>query len=263
MVFVKGQLAHNKRAYPSIPDLCHCGCGEVVYCGARYKHGHYIRVINPSYKGKVAWNRGIKTNKPAWNRGMSCPQHIKDAVSLTNTGNKYAQGHIVSPEIRLQISKKCNDRIPWNKGLKTGKPAKNRGVPHTEIAKLKIANRQYFYGKENANYGHLPSINASHGKRCYYLSPLQGQVCFRSSYELAYAKYLDSISELWMYEMETFDLGSTTYTPDFFLPRREKFIEIKGYMLPKAQEKINQFREQYPWDLEVLGLKELKELKVL
>ncbi len=47
--------------------------------------------------------------------------------------------------------------------------------------------------------------------------------------------------------------GENKYTPDFFLPRKE-------YMLPKAQEKINQFKEQYPWDLEILGLKELKLL---
>jgi len=114
---------------------------------------------------------------------------------------------------------------------------------------------------------HSHPANLGHGKRYSYHSPLQNNVVFRSSWELRYAKYLDSIDELWMYEMETFDLGSTTYTPDFFLPRREKFIEIKGYIRPEATlrvwQKINQFREQYPWDLDVLGLNELKELGVL
>ncbi len=117
--------------------------------------------------------------------------------------------------------------------------------------------------KKNGMYGRPPSPLANRGIRTWYMSPLQGQVCFRSSYELAYAKYLDSIHELWMYEMETFELGQMTYTPDFFLPRRELFIEIKGYMTKDAQTKINQFKEQYPWDLEILFGKDLKLLKII
>jgi hypothetical protein len=61
-------------------------------------------------------------------------------------------------------------------------------------------------------------------------------------------------------EMETFYLGDTTYTPDFFLPQFEKFIEIKGYMCKEAQEKINKFLEQYPWNLEILYKKDLINL---
>lgn len=125
---------------------------------------------------------------------------------------------------------------------------------------LKGKKRPNLAGRNNGRYGKLPPTICSHGKRSYYQSPLQGQVCFRSSYELAYAKYLDSIHELWMYEMETFDLGETTYTPDFFLPRREKFIEIKGYMNKLGLQKINMFKEQYTWDLEVLGLQELRQI---
>jgi hypothetical protein len=98
------------------------------------------------------------------------------------------------------------------------------------------------------------------GKGSYYNSLLQGKVWLRSKYEIAYAKYLDSQNILWMYEEFTFDLGNTTYTPDFYLPEFEKFVEIKGYISPKSQEKINLFLEQYPWDLEILEYEQLKLL---
>jgi len=49
--------------------------------------------------------------------------------------------------------------------------------------------------------------------------------------------------------------------------RSEDEAWCKGYIRPEAVsrvwQKINQFREQYPWDLQVLEFKELKLLGVL
>ena len=125
-----------------------------------------------------------------------------------------------------------------------------------EVRKIKS---EKLSGKNNPAYGKPPV----HTKKSYYDSPLQGRVCFRSSWELKYAKYLDEINILWLYEGKTFNLGDTTYTPDFFLPQFYKFIEIKGYMRPEAQDKINKFIEQYPWDLKILYKKDLIELGVI
>lgn len=118
------------------------------------------------------------------------------------------------------------------------------------------------FGSGNYMYGIPPSPKCSYGIHTYYQSPLQGQICFRSSYELKYAQYLDSQKILWMYEIETFNLGDTTYTPDFYLPKTEQFIEIKGHMLPTAQQKINLFLEQYPWNLKILYREDLKKLGI-
>jgi len=178
-------------------------------------------------------------------------------MSVAHKGRKFTEEHKQNISI-------ANKGVLRSNETKCKISAANKGKIFTKEHKQKIsiARKGKYCGKENFNFGNVPPACCGYGVHSHYLSPLQGEVCFRSSYELAYAKYLDSISELWMYEMETFDLGDTTYTPDFFLPRLEKFVEIKGYMLPKAQDKINQFREQYPWDLEVLRLKELKELGV-
>ncbi|MDF2904489.1 MAG: restriction endonuclease, partial [Bacillus sp. (in: firmicutes)] len=54
----------------------------------------------------------------------------------------------------------------------------------------------------------------------------------RSSYEYAYARYLDYLSIPWSYEEYTFNIGYKTYKPDFFLydkdGKLEKIVEIKS-----------------------------------
>jgi len=122
--------------------------------------------------------------------------------------------------------------------------------------------REWCTGSKNPMYGIPPPHGVGFGKGCYYDSPLQGKIWLRSSYELAYAKYLDINRISWLYESKTFDLGNTTYTPDFFLLKENKFIEIKGYMLPKAQEKINKFLEQYNDNLEILYKEDLIKLGI-
>jgi len=179
----------------------------------------------------IPWNKGKKGLQIAWNKGLI---------------------NIYSKKTLERMSKSHEGEIPWNKG-----------IPRTETEKKKIGNRPYPVGDKHYNYGKPPASNVGRGKRSYYKSPLQGEVCFRSSYELLYAKYLDKNKILWMYEMETFDLGDTTYTPDFFLPKFEKFIEIKGYMSKIAQYKINKFLEQYPWNLEILYKKDLIREKII
>ena len=102
-------------------------------------------------------------------------------------------------------------------------------------------------GKNNNMFGRPPPKSASYGKRCHYESPLQGKICFRSTWELKYAKYLDKKDILWKYKHKTFELSNcTTYTPDFFLVKSKKYREIKGHMTSYACRKIKLFKKEYP-----------------
>jgi len=85
-------------------------------------------------------------------------------------------------------------------------------------------------GKRNPNYGKVQKPRWGKYKN----------INMRSSWEVKYAKYLDKNNIKWEYEPETFDLGDTTYTPDFRL-NREKYVEIKGYMSPESYFKIKKF----------------------
>jgi len=114
-----------------------------------------------------------------------------------------------------------------------------------------------------------------HAKRCLRCSNIMNSklnatrikykdIFFKSSWEVAYAKYLDKQGIKWLYEPKTFDLGNTTYTPDFYLPKTNLYIEIKGYFRPDARKKVNLFKKLYSEE-ELLILKEnnLRKLGVL
>ena len=80
---------------------------------------------------------------------------------------------------------------------------------------------------------------------------------FRSTWEAHTAELLDSAKIVWKYEETRFDLktgrvytGSLrgkkeawTYLPDFYLPEFNIWLEVKGWMRPNDQEKIDRFRE--------------------
>jgi len=51
---------------------------------------------------------------------------------------------------------------------------------------------------------------------------------FRSRLEARYAVFLDTVGEKWVYEPDTYDLDGEWYLPDFWLPRMNCFLEIKG-----------------------------------
>ncbi len=168
----------------------------------------------------------------------------------------------------------------WKKKIGDG----NRGKKHTTENNIKLSETNK--GKHNSpetefkkgihysqptefkkgqRKGILPK-NKGRGKRIYYESKLNGKICFRSNYELVYAKYLDSKNIKWIYESTTFDLEDTTYTPDFFIPEEDLYVEIKGYMYEHAKNKISLFGKKFPniglkilykEDLINLGLKEL------
>lgn len=91
-------------------------------------------------------------------------------------------------------------------------------------------------GKNNPMFGKI----AHHGKWIKYRG-----IKMRSSWEVAYAKYLDKQKIEWQYESKTFDLGKTTYTPDFYLPESDTYVEIKGYWRDDAKKKFKLFQKKY------------------
>jgi hypothetical protein len=91
-------------------------------------------------------------------------------------------------------------------------------------------------GRKNPRFGK----RAEHGKRILYK-----KVLFRSSWEVKYAKYLTKNHIKWLYESKTFDLGNSTYTPDFYLPESDTYVEIKGWWRDNAKKKFRLFKKKY------------------
>lgn len=87
---------------------------------------------------------------------------------------------------------------------------------------------------------------------------------FRSSWEMRFSQFLNLSKIKWLYESKTFDLGNTTYTPDFYLPEFDCYIEIKGWWRPLAIKKFKLFKQKYPkTNIKVLAKLQLKEIGVI
>ena len=99
------------------------------------------------------------------------------------------------------------------------------------------------------------------------MTPTWGEyqgVKMRSSWERLYALYLDTHNIRWQYENKTFDLDSTTYTPDFYLPHTDEFIEIKGFDTTLFLHKLQLFKMKYPKiRLRILYGDDLKQLGII
>jgi len=112
-----------------------------------------------------------------------------------------------------------------------------------------------FKGKNSFAFGKVPS----HGKREIYKN-----ILMRSSWEVNFAQWCDLSGIKWEYESKTFDLGDTTYTPDFYLSEFDLWIEVKGYWRDDAKKKYSLFKRKYPQSkIKLLMEKELKHMGIL
>jgi len=155
----------------------------------------------------------VTSEKTKSKRSKSFSCHKKDCqCSFCKAMRGEYKGKIFTEEHRKNLSLVALGKVPWNKGIKRPK--------HSKLMSGKAC---HFYGKpQRPHWGEYKNIN------------------MRSSWEIAYAKYLDKNNIKWEYEPDTFDLEYTTYTPDFKIENK-KYIEIKGYMSPEAYFKIKKF----------------------
>jgi len=106
-------------------------------------------------------------------------------------------------------------------------------------------------------------IGSGVGKKSWYISPIAGRVHLDSSYELAYAKYLDQNNMDWRKNEQKFPYHWNNqilyYIPDFYMMDKQEYTEIKGFQtkkdLAKWAEFPNKLNVLYRKDLRNLGLK--------
>jgi hypothetical protein len=97
-----------------------------------------------------------------------------------------------------------------------------------------------FGGKNNPMFRKV----GLYGKNYFYDD--LGHQC-RSSWEVNYARILRYNKVDYKYEPMSFKLSNgDSYTPDFYLTKENKYIEIKGYVRDKFTDKFNRFKQEYP-----------------
>lgn len=76
----------------------------------------------------------------------------------------------------------------------------------------------------------------------------------RSNWEANFIRILNAYKIKYEFEPTVFAFpikrGVKGYTPDFYLPLTNEWIEIKGYLDPKSKTKIKRFKRYYPKEFE-------------
>lgn len=177
---------------------------------------------------------GIYKHKPR-------TEETKRKISKTTLKRKQRLGYINSPETRKKIGLANSIAL---KGLKFSKEHKkkmsltHKGNKHSEMTKEKMRGlRPNISGKNNPHYGKP----ASHSKGAYYKG-----IWMRSPWEIRVAQLAGQAGIKWQYEPQRFCFKDCSYLPDFYLPKWNLWVEVKGWMHNEAKRRIELFRRYYP-----------------
>lgn len=104
--------------------------------------------------------------------------------------------------------------------------------------------------------GRRMGFNSHWGNGSYYDTPNQGRKWMRSGWEIKTADYLTSKNINWYYEYRWLKISyGMNYLPDFYLPDKDKYIEVKGRKKERDLKKFKLAQQKYNielWDGEEL-----------
>lgn len=112
-------------------------------------------------------------------------------------------------------------------------------------------------GDRGSNFGKTILI-----KFCSYKN-----IWFKSSWEANFAKWCDGSEVKWQYEPKAFLLEinnkKTNYTPDFYLPELDVWVEVKGYWRKDAKEKFIEFKKRCEQKIYLFNKEKLQEFSII
>lgn len=247
IMFKKGGIPWNK--------------GTHGVCGLRKANSGSFK------KGHKTWNKGLRGAQVSWIKGLTKatdPRVKKISEALKGVKKPWMsrrfgyvghnKGRVICQEERLRISKGVK------RARRTHSPIWNKGLTkkdHPGIASAAKLNSLSQKGKPR------PFVSNRQGRRRFWYYGRDQRLKMRSRWEVAYAHWLDSKSLVWLYEPVTFVANVFSYTPDFYLPKIDGFVELKGWENNSYNEKISAVRTQWGCKLVVLQGDDLRKLGIL
>lgn len=147
----------------------------------------------------------------------------------------------------IEASKKIKEKMSKNQ--------KGGGRASTEEGEKERRKKLSEVIKKRYDNGWLPK--AGRCEKIKYDSKYYGVVSLDGNWELSVAKYLDDNNIEWVRNKKRFKYydgdKERFYTPDFYLVKENKFIEVKGYKTDLDILKWSQFPEELEvWDRSIL-----------
>lgn len=81
------------------------------------------------------------------------------------------------------------------------------------------------------------------------------KIYFYSRWEANMARLFNFLNVKWVYQPKVFDLKTQTYTPDFYLPEYNTYIEVKNFLWKYSKIRDAKFRKLFPKENLMLILK--------
>ena len=76
-------------------------------------------------------------------------------------------------------------------------------------------------------------------------SDISPHINFYSRWEANFARILNLLNIKWEFQPQTFNLKYQKYTPDFYLPEKKLYIEIKNFLSDYSLKRHQEFKELY------------------
>jgi len=196
----------------------------------------------------------VKPSNPKKYCSSSCSAIVR------NTGRK--QSREAREKIRTSIigKKYPNRRINSVKGIKKDMIFSCRNdncLKKFTVNYWRSINNLPRYCSNICSISDVGSRPTSHkaSKGVYGVRKDLGGFKFFSRWEANFARMLNKFEILWEYQSHTFDLIYQKYTPDFYLPDYDTFIEIKNYLSDYSGKRDEIFRDLYSEEKLILVLK--------
>lgn len=262
-------------------DRHYCNCGKEIHWTTALNGGNCqscsskIRFQDIENHPMFRKKHTEKTKQKMRNKIVS--KETKDKISKNHSNvsgkNNPFFGKKHTKETKQKLSLKNKNRPSLFKGKKHTKASKKLiskralGRVMSDKTKQKISEAMMgkHAGSKNPMFGRSGKSSPTFGRIMNIPSKVvYNNTNMRSIWEVNFAKWLHLSNVKWKYESKTFDLGDCTYTPDFYLPEFDCYIEIKGYLTDYARNKINKFKKLYnDINFKLYKEKKLKQIGVI
>lgn len=229
------------------------GEGKCLNCGkvTPYHNGHYQKVCNTSCRGVLngrstakkypkhgKWlgkNYGSIGGKRGGKVGgkithIKYPTMHSEIMHRNNKNKQFVKNKIAgikrfnleNPEFKSKLGKRVRRMYP---GLSSRTAKKNIANPNCNFGKGTVRPNREARSRTASQMIRDPNSNFGKkwGKKNKYKN-----VLMKSSWEVSFAKACDFYNLKWQYEIATFKLShGKRYTPDFYLPEKDIWVEIK------------------------------------
>jgi len=209
------------------------------------------------------------SNKCCSENANSCPaKRKKDSELKSGKCQKWKNGHPRGNKGKYKLRGKTWDEIYGKDYSEIRKKIQSDRIIRLGI---KITPEQELLKRDKARknilerYANGWEVRCGRTKKIDYESKIAGKVKLDGNWELASAKYFDSIGVKWIRNKKRFEYyneiknTNSTYCPDFYIEDWNTYIEVKGYTTELDLCKWKQFTEI----LEIWDKKKMKELNLI